>query len=55
VESLEVHEDTFMIHSRNNNRVDIAKAVTGAGGTLYALEEQEMNLQNLFLKIIQEA
>jgi ABC-2 type transport system ATP-binding protein len=54
VEAVENHDMTLKVHSRMKNSAEIAKAVTKAGGTLSMLEEQEMNLQKLFLKIIED-
>jgi ABC-2 type transport system ATP-binding protein len=55
VEELEIHDRILKVHSKTKNSAEIAKAVTAAGGTLSMLEEQEMNLQKLFLKIIEGA
>ncbi|MDY0387079.1 MAG: ABC transporter ATP-binding protein [Methanolobus sp.] len=53
IETFETHDTGLKIHSTMKNGADIAKAVTKAGGVISVLEEQEMNLQKLFLKIIE--
>jgi ABC-2 type transport system ATP-binding protein len=52
VEELEISNATLKVHSTEKNSTEIAKAVAKANGTLSKLEEQELNLQKLFLKII---
>lgn len=55
VEALEVKDGTLYVHAKTKLRTEIAKAVKKAGGTVSMFEEEEMNLQKLFLKIIEEA
>lgn len=55
VRAVEKHDNiTLEVHSSEKNSTEISKAVAKAGGTLSKLEEQQMNLQKLFLKIIEE-
>ncbi|HII81615.1 MAG TPA: ABC transporter ATP-binding protein [Methanosarcina sp.] len=55
VEALEVKDGTLYVHAKIKLRTEIAKAIKKAGGTVSMFEEEEMNLQKLFLKIIEEA
>lgn len=54
VQDLEIQGRTLHIHTKMKLRTEIAKAVKKAGGTVSMFEEEEMNLQKLFLKIIEE-
>lgn len=53
VQALEVQNGILYIHTKMELRTEIAKAVKKAGGTVSMFEEEEMNLQKLFLKIIE--
>lgn len=53
VQDLEIQGRTLHIHTKMKLRTEIAKAVKKAGGTVSMFEEEEMNLQKLFLKIIE--
>lgn len=53
VQDLEIQGRTLHIHTKMKLRTEIAKAVKKAGGTVSVFEEEEMNLQKLFLKIIE--
>jgi len=53
VQDLEVQAGTLYVHTKMKLRTEIAKAVKKAGGTVSMFEEEEMNLQKLFLKIIE--
>nr|WP_321496903.1 ABC transporter ATP-binding protein [uncultured Methanolobus sp.] len=54
VEEVEIQDTTLKVHSNIKNGAEIAKAIAKAGGTISILEEQELTLQKLFLKIIEE-
>ena len=54
VEALEIRDRILHVHTKMKLRTEIAKAVKNAGGTISMFEEEEMNLQKLFLKIIEE-
>lgn len=51
---LEIWDRILHVHTKMKLRTEIAKAVKNAGGTISMFEEEEMNLQKLFLKIIEE-
>jgi ABC-2 type transport system ATP-binding protein len=53
VTALEIQDGTLHVHAKTKLRTEIAKAVKKAGGTVSMFEEEEMNLQKLFLKIIE--
>ncbi|WP_095645994.1 ABC transporter ATP-binding protein [Methanosarcina spelaei] len=53
VQDLEIQDRTLHIHTKMKLRTEIAKAIKKAGGTVSMFEEEEMNLQKLFLKIIE--
>jgi len=53
VQNLEIKDGTLHVHAKMNLRTEIAKAIKKAGGTVSMFEEEEMNLQKLFLKIIE--
>lgn len=53
VHALEVQNGILYIHTKMKLRTEIAKAVKKVGGTVSMFEEEEMNLQKLFLKIIE--
>ena len=53
VQALEVQNGILYIHTKMKLRTEIAKAVKKVGGTVSMFEEEEMNLQKLFLKIIE--
>ncbi|ETA67965.1 MULTISPECIES: ABC transporter ATP-binding protein [Methanolobus] len=55
VEEVEIQYPTLKVHSNFKNGAEIAKALAKTGGTISLLEEQELTLQKLFLKIIEEA
>lgn len=55
VTALEIQDGTLHVHAKTKLRTEIAKAVKKAGGTISMFEEEEMNLQKLFLKIIEGA
>ncbi len=50
---VEVLGNTVRVHSKERNGADIARVIVKGGGTLAKLEEQEMNLQKLFLRIVE--
>ncbi|MDD4331136.1 MAG: ABC transporter ATP-binding protein [Methanosarcinaceae archaeon] len=54
VNALEIQDRTLRLHAKMNIRTEIAKAIKKAGGTISMFEEEAMNLQKLFLKIIEE-
>ena len=54
VQVLEIQDKTLHVLAKIKLRIEIAKAVKKAGGTISMFEEEEMNLQKLFLKIIEE-
>lgn len=53
VQITNTQDSTLHIHTNNMPRGEIAKSVKNAGGTISMFEEEEMNLQKLFLKIIE--
>jgi len=53
VQTLEVKNGILYVHAKMKLRTEIAKAIKKAGGTVSMFEEEEMNLQKLFLKIIE--
>ncbi|MDD2615234.1 MAG: ABC transporter ATP-binding protein [Methanosarcina sp.] len=53
VQALEIQDRTLHVRAKTKLRTEIAKAVRQAGGTVSMFEEEEMNLQKLFLKIIE--
>ncbi|AAM04950.1 ABC transporter ATP-binding protein [Methanosarcina acetivorans] len=55
VTALDIRDRTLYVHTEMKLRTEIAKAVKNAGGTVSMFEEEEMNLQKLFLKIIEGA
>jgi ABC-2 type transport system ATP-binding protein len=55
VQALEIQNGTLHVRAKMKLRTEIAKAVKKAGGTISMFEEEEMNLQKLFLKIIEGA
>lgn len=54
VQVIEIQDGTLHVHTKMKLRTEIAKAVKKVGGTVSMFEEEEMNLQKLFLKIIGE-
>ena len=54
VQIIEIQDGTLHVHTKMKLRMEIAKAVKKVGGTVSMFEEEEMNLQKLFLKIIGE-
>jgi ABC-2 type transport system ATP-binding protein len=52
VGEIEKQDASLKVHSNIKNGAEIAKAIANAGGTISLLEEQELTLQKLFLKII---
>lgn len=55
VQIIEPQDSILHVHANTILRNEIAKSVKNAGGTISMFEEEEMNLQKLFLKIIEEA
>jgi len=55
VTAFDIRNRTLHISAKMKLRTEIAKAVKKAGGTVSMFEEEEMNLQKLFLKIIEGA
>lgn len=55
VQIIEPQDSILHVHTNTILRNEIAKSVKNAGGTISMFEEEEMNLQKLFLKIIEEA
>lgn len=55
VQIIEPQDSILHVHTNTMLRTEIAKSVKNAGGTISMFEEEEMNLQKLFLKIIEEA
>jgi len=53
VQDLKIQNGIIYIHTKMKLRTEIAKAVKKVGGTVSMFEEEEMNLQKLFLKIIE--
>jgi len=53
VQDLKIQNGILYIHTKMKLRTEIAKAVKKVGGTVSMFEEEEMNLQKLFLKIIE--
>jgi ABC-2 type transport system ATP-binding protein len=53
VQTFEIQDRTLHVHAKTKLRTEIAKAIKKAGGTISMFEEEEMNLQRLFLKIIE--
>lgn len=52
VQALEIQDRTLHIHTNIKLSAEIAKAIKNVGGTISMFEEEELNLQKLFLKII---
>ena len=52
VQALEIQNKTLHIHTSMKLSAEIAKSIKNAGGTISMFEEEELNLQKLFLKII---
>ncbi|WP_440948033.1 hypothetical protein ACSAZL_07260 [Methanosarcina sp. T3] len=52
VTALDIRDRILYVHTEMKLRTEIAKAVKNVGGTVSMFEEEEMNLQKLFLKII---
>lgn len=55
VQVIDTQDRILHVHTNTMLRTEIAKSVKSAGGTISMFEEEEMNLQKLFLKIIEEA
>jgi len=53
VQFIEPHDSILHVHASTMLRSEIAKSIKNAGGTISMFEEEEMNLQRLFLKIIE--
>ncbi|MDD3041797.1 MAG: ABC transporter ATP-binding protein [Methanosarcinaceae archaeon] len=54
IQALEIQGKILQVHAKVGQRTEIAKAIKEAGGTVSRFEEEEMNLQKLFLKVIEE-
>ncbi|MFP4655720.1 MAG: hypothetical protein ACLFMM_08665 [Methanohalobium sp.] len=52
VHDVKTLDGTLQVHADSGMRAEIAKAVSKSGGTISRLEEEWMDLQSVFLKLI---